>query len=40
MSVQELYAQRRGTAADALRHLRDGDFIIVPTGVWASHPRC
>jgi len=33
MSIQEQYAQRRGSAADALRHLRDGDFIIVPTGV-------
>jgi acyl-CoA hydrolase len=33
MSVQDLYKSRRCSAADALEHLRDGDFIIVPTGV-------
>ena len=33
MSVQDLYQSKRGSAADALEHLRDGDFIIVPTGV-------
>jgi acyl-CoA hydrolase len=27
------YRQRRGSAETALTHLRDGDFIIVPTGV-------
>jgi acyl-CoA hydrolase len=33
MSVQDLYQSKRGTAADAVDLLRDGDFIIVPTGV-------
>jgi acyl-CoA hydrolase len=33
MSTQDLYQSKRCTAADALDHLRDGDFIIVPTGV-------
>jgi acyl-CoA hydrolase len=33
MSVQNLYQSKRGTAADAVELLRDGDFIIVPTGV-------
>lgn len=33
MSVQDLYKSKRCSAADALEHLRDGDFIIVPTGV-------
>jgi acyl-CoA hydrolase len=32
-SAQELYQSKRGTAADALNHVRDGDMIIVPTGV-------
>jgi acyl-CoA hydrolase len=30
---QELYQSKRGSARDALNHLRDGDMIIVPTGV-------
>lgn len=33
MSTQDLYQSKRCTAADALDHLCDGDFIIVPTGV-------
>jgi acyl-CoA hydrolase len=33
MSIQDLYRSKRCTAADALEHLHDGDFIIVPTGV-------
>ena len=33
MSVQDLYKSKRCSAADALEHLQDGDFIIVPTGV-------
>lgn len=33
MNVQDLYRARRGSAHDALHHLRNGDFIIVPTGV-------
>ena len=33
MNVQDLYKSKRCSAADALEHLRDGDFIIVPTGV-------
>ena len=33
MSVQDLYQSKRGRAADAVELLRDGDFIIVPTGV-------
>lgn len=33
MSAQDLYQQKRCAAADAMRHVRDGDFIIVPTGV-------
>ncbi len=33
MSIQELYAQRRRSAADAVTEVRNGDFIIVPTGV-------
>ncbi|GAB3437584.1 4-hydroxybutyrate CoA-transferase [Massilia solisilvae] len=32
-TAQELYQSKRGTAHDALNHLRDGDMIIVPTGV-------
>ena len=32
-NVQTAYAARCGSAADALNHLRDGDMIIVPTGV-------
>lgn len=33
MSIQELYHRKRMTAADAVRQVQDGDFIIVPTGV-------
>ncbi len=33
MSVQSQYLQKRVPAADAVRLVRDGDFIIVPTGV-------
>ena len=33
MSIQDLYRQKRTTAADAMRLVRDGDCIIVPTGV-------
>jgi acyl-CoA hydrolase len=33
MNVQDLYRSKRCSSADALVHLKDGDFIIVPTGV-------
>ena len=33
MSIQELCRRKRMPAADAVRQVRDGDFIIVPTGV-------
>ncbi len=33
MAIQDLYLQKRTSAADAMRHVRHGDFIIVPTGV-------
>jgi acyl-CoA hydrolase len=33
MSTQELYLQKRTSSADAVRQVRNGDFIIVPTGV-------
>jgi acyl-CoA hydrolase len=33
MSIQETYLQKRRSANDALALLKDGDFIIVPTGV-------
>ena len=33
MSIQEIYIQKRRSANDALNLLKDGDFIIVPTGV-------
>ena len=33
MSIQEWYGQRRTAAADAVRQVRDGDCVIVPTGV-------
>jgi len=33
MSFQSQYLQKRVPAADAVRLVRDGDFIIVPTGV-------
>jgi acyl-CoA hydrolase len=32
-TVQEMYRSKRCSALDALNHLRDGDMIIVPTGV-------
>jgi acyl-CoA hydrolase len=33
MSVQDLYQRKRGTAEDAIGQVKNGDFIIVPTGV-------
>ena len=33
MPNQQLYRQKRMSAADAVRLVRNGDFIIVPTGV-------
>lgn len=33
MSHQSLYQQKRVGAADAIRHVRNGDMIMVPTGV-------
>ena len=33
MSVQNLYQQKRVSADDAIGQVRNGDFIIVPTGV-------
>ena len=33
MSIQNLYLQKRRSAEDAVRAVRTGDFIIVPTGV-------
>jgi acyl-CoA hydrolase len=33
MSVQDLYLKKRGTAEDAIDQVKNGDFIIVPTGV-------
>ena len=33
MSIQQSYLQKRVSAADAVRQVRNGDFIIVPTGV-------
>ncbi|CAN5901692.1 acetyl-CoA hydrolase/transferase C-terminal domain-containing protein [soil metagenome] len=33
MSVQDLYRQKRCSAADAMHQIHNGDFIIVPTGV-------
>lgn len=33
MSVKSLYQQKKTTPEDAIGHLRDGDFIIVPTAV-------
>ena len=33
MAPREMYQQRRTTPAEAVRHVRDGDFIVVPTGV-------
>lgn len=33
MPIKTLYLQKRMLATDAMRHVRSGDFIIVPTGV-------
>lgn len=33
MTTQDLYQKKRVAAADAVRHVRNGDMIIVPTGV-------
>jgi len=33
MSHRDLYARKRVNAEDALSHVKDGDFIVVPTGV-------
>ena len=33
MSVQDLYQKKRGTVEDAIDQVKNGDFIIVPTGV-------
>jgi acyl-CoA hydrolase len=33
MSIHEMYLKMRSTPADAVRLVRNGDFIIVPTGV-------
>jgi acyl-CoA hydrolase len=33
MSVQNLYQQKRVSADDAIGQIKNGDFIIVPTGV-------
>jgi len=33
MAIQDLYQQKRRTAADAVAVVQDGDFIVVPTGV-------
>lgn len=33
MSIQELYQGKRMAAGEAVRQVRNGDFIIVPTGV-------
>ena len=33
MQVQELYRQKSCSVSDAIAHVRDGDTIIVPTGV-------
>ena len=33
MSVQNLYQKKRVSADDAIGHIKNGDFIIVPTGV-------
>ena len=33
MSIQSQYAEKVVSAVDAIRHVRNGDFIIVPTGV-------
>jgi acyl-CoA hydrolase len=32
-TMQEMYRAKRGSAFEALNHVRDGDMIVVPTGV-------
>jgi acyl-CoA hydrolase len=33
MSVRDLYLQKLSSPQDAIRHIRDGDFVIMPTAV-------
>ena len=33
MDFQDQYRRKRASAADAVRQVRNGDMIIVPTGV-------
>ena len=33
MNVKDLYAQKTMSASDAVQQVRDGDLIVVPTGV-------
>ena len=33
MQMRDLYQQKRTTAAEAVQHVMNGDFIVVPTGV-------
>ena len=33
MTNQNLYRHKLASSADAMRHVRNGDAIIVPTGV-------
>ena len=33
MSFQDLYKKKRGTVDDAINQVKDGDFIVVPTGI-------
>ena len=33
MSFQDLYKKKRGTLDDAIGQVKDGDFIVVPTGI-------
>ena len=33
MQMRDLYQQKRTTAAEAVQHVKNGDFIVVPTGV-------
>jgi acyl-CoA hydrolase len=39
MSVQALYQQKRMSAADAIRVVKNGDTIVVPTAV-GEPPAC
>ena len=32
-SIQSIYAQKRMSAAEAIQQVKNGDFIVVPTGV-------